>query len=611
MEIASGALNAHAIASLILTVFALFLFSRERIPLETSSLFVVVLLTIGFTLFPYTSAEGVALSPTSFFSGFGHQALIAVCALMIVGHGLVRTGALEPVGRVLARLWGYSPFLSLFVALVVAALLSAFVNNTPIVVLLLPILVTVANRTKTSVSGTLMPISFATILGGMLTTIGTSTNLLVVSVAADLGLKEIGMFDFFVPGLVMAGVGVLYLWLVAPRLLPARGALVDDDSPRIFTAHLLIPEDGDCAGLTVREIIDKTDGCIQITRIRRSKQNYVFPLPDATVRGGDRLLVRDTPQKLKEYESLLGGQLFSSGKLVDEENPLTDPDQHMAELVVDRGSPLVRRTLNEIRFLHSYQVAVIAIHRKGRVLEEMPDGIGKVKLRLGDVLLIQGPGENIEDIRRSGQLLVLDATTELPHSHRAHRALWVMAAVIVVAALGILPIAISAVCGALLMMFTNCLTWRDVQRALSVQVVLIVVASLALGNALISTGATDWLASGFVKIAAYLPIHGLFAGLVLLMAILTNVVSNNAAAVIGTPIAVSIAQQLGLPPEAFVLAVLFGANMSFATPMAYQTNLLVMNTGSYSFMDFVRVGVPLTVILWLTISWLLPQMYGF
>ncbi|MCV6605797.1 MAG: SLC13 family permease, partial [Porticoccaceae bacterium] len=160
-------------------------------------------------------------------------------------------------------------------------------------------------------------------------------------------------------------------------------------------------------------------------------------------------------------------------------------------------------------------------------------------------------------------------------------------------------------------MFTHCLTWRDVQRALSVQVVLIVVASLALGNALISTGATAWLASGFVKIAAYLPIHGLFAGLVLLMAILTNVVSNNAAAVIGTPIAISIAQQLGLPPEAFVLAVLFGANMSFATPMAYQTNLLVMNTGSYSFMDFVRVGVPLTVILWLTISWLLPLMYGF
>ena len=603
--------NAHAIASLLLTLAALFLFSRERIPLETSSLVVVVVLTIGFTVFPFVDMEGSQLNPASFFSGFGHQALVAVCALMIVGHGLVRTGALEPVGRWLARLWKFSPFLSLFATLLVAAVLSAFVNNTPIVVLLLPILMAVASRTKTSVSGTLMPVGFATILGGMLTTIGTSTNLLVVSVAADLGLKEIGMFDFFVPGTVMLGVGVLYLWLVAPRLLPARGALADDTSPRIFTAHISIPEGSFCDGKVIRDIIEKAEGRIQITRIRRSKQNHVFPLPDAKVRAGDRLLVRDTPQNLKEFETLLGGQLFSSGKVVDEENPLTEPDQHMAELVIDRGSPMVRRTLNEMRFLHSYQVAVIAIHRKGRVLEAMPEGIGKVKLRLGDVLLIQGPGDNIEEIKRNGQFLVLDATTELPHSHRAPRALWIMAGVVVAAALGVLPVAISATCGALLMLFTNCLSWRDVQRALSVQVVLIVVASLALGNALTVTGATDYLAASFLSITNGMPVRVLFAGLVLLMAVLTNIVSNNAAAVIGTPIAISIAQQLGLPAEAFVLAVLFGANMSFATPMAYQTNLLVMNAGSYSFKDFVRVGVPLTVLLWLVISWLLPQMYGF
>lgn len=611
MESLAAVPNAHAIASLILTLLALFLFSRERIPLETSSLLVVVILTIGFTMYPYEDADGEVLSPTSFFSGFGHQALVAVCALMIVGHGLVRTGALEPMGRWLARLWGFSPFLSLFATLVVAAILSAFVNNTPIVVLLLPILIAVATRTKTSVTGTLMPIGFATILGGMLTTIGTSTNLLVVSVAADLGLDQIGMFDFFVPGMVLMAVGVLYLWLVAPRLLPPHKALADDTSPRIFTAHLSIPEGSFCDGKVIRDVIEKTAGRIQITRIRRSKQTHVFPLPDAKLRAGDRLLVNDTPANLKELETLLGAQLFSSGKVVDEENPLTAPDQHMAELVIDRGSPMVHRTLNDMRFLHSYQVAVIAIHRKGRVLESMPEGIGRVKLRLGDVLLIQGPGDNIDDIKRNGQLLVLDATTELPHSHRAPRALWIMAAVVVAAALGVVPISISATCGALLMIFTNCLSWRDVQRALSAQVVLIVVASLALGNALISTGATDYLAVSFLAITDGMSVHAIFAGLVLLMAILTNIVSNNAAAVIGTPIAISIAQQLGVPEEAFVLAVLFGANMSFATPMAYQTNLLVMNAGSYSFKDFVRVGVPLTLLLWAVISWLLPRMYGF
>lgn len=610
MEVFPAFPNAHAIATLLLTLFALFLFSRERIPLETSSLLVVVILTLGFTFFPYADEDG-ELKASSFFLGFGHQALIAVCGLMIVGYGLVRTGALEPVGRALAKLWSFSPFFSLLVTLIVSGLLSAFVNNTPIVVLLLPILVSVAVRTKSSVSGVLMPMGFATILGGMATTIGTSTNLLVVSVARDLGLEEIRMFDFFVPAMVLMGVGVLYLWLIAPRLLPNRATLMEDSSPRIFTAHLSIPEESFCDGKVIRDIIEKSGGRMQINRIRRGKQTDIFPLPDAQVVAGDRLVVRDTPDNLKEYETVLGAKLFSSGLLVDEENPLSEPDQHLAELVIDRGSPLVHRTLNEMRFLQSYQVAVIAIHRKGKPVEFSSGGIGRVRLRLGDVLLIQGPGDKIEEVKRGGDFLVLDSTRELPHSHRAPRALLIMAGVITAAALGIVPIAISALCGALLMLFSNCLSWQDLQRALSVQVILIVVASLALGSALTETGATEYIASCFVSAAGGVSPKVLFIGLILLMAVLTNVVSNNAAAVIGTPIAVSIAQQLGLPPEAFVLAVLFGANMSFATPMAYQTNLLVMNAGNYTFSDFVRVGLPLTLLLCGVIGWLLPTMYGF
>ncbi|WIO73115.1 SLC13 family permease [Porticoccaceae bacterium LTM1] len=610
MEVFPAFPNTHAIATLLLTLFALFLFSRERIPLETSSLFVIVILTLGFTFFPYADEDG-ELKASSFFAGFGHQALIAVCGLMVVGYGLVRTGALEPVGRALAKLWSFSPFFSLLVTLIVSGLLSAFVNNTPIVVLLLPILVSVAVRTKSSVSGVLMPMGFATILGGMATTIGTSTNLLVVSVARDLGLEEIQMFDFFVPAMVLMGVGTLYLWLIAPHMLPNRATLMEDSSPRIFTAHLSVPEESFCDGKVIRDILEKSGGRMQITRIRRGKQTDIFPLPDAQVLAGDRLVVRDTPDNLKEYETVLGAKLFSSGLLVDEENPLSEPDQHLAELVIDRGSPLVHRTLNEMRFLQSYQVAVIAIHRKGKPVEFSDGGIGRVRLRLGDVLLIQGPGEKIEEVKRGGDFLVLDSTRELPHSHRAPRALLIMAGVIVFAALGIVPIAISALCGALLMLFANCLSWQDLQRALSVQVILIVAASLALGSALTETGATEYIASCFVSAASGFPPKALFIALILLMAVLTNVVSNNAAAVIGTPIAVSIAQQLGLPPEAFVLAVLFGANMSFATPMAYQTNLLVMNAGNYTFSDFVRVGLPLTLILCGVIGWLLPTMYGF
>jgi di/tricarboxylate transporter len=322
-------------------------------------------------------------------------------------------------------------------------------------------------------------------------------------------------------------------------------------------------------------------------------------------------LVRDTPSALKEFERVLGATLYSKGNLVSDDNPLSDDQQHLAELVIDRGSPMIHRSLNEAHFSDVYQLVTLAIHRKGKVLENMPQGIAKTPLRLGDVLLVQGSNENIDEVKRRGHFLVLDATTELPSTKYAPRAILIMAMTILAAALGLVPIAISAVAGSLAMVLTNCLKWQDIQRALSAQVILIVVASLALGTALTQTGATMYVAQQFVQVTEGMPDRVIFSSLMLLMAILTNIVSNNAAAVIGTPIAISIATQLGLPPEAFVLAVLFGANMSYATPMAYQTNLLVMNAGGYTFMDFVKAGVPLTIIVWLAFSFIVPVMYGF
>ena len=232
--------DAHGIAVLVLVVVALALFTRECIPLETSSLAVLVLLVAGFELFPYSVIDTVYKKPlhaTDFFLGFGHEALIAVCALMVAGQGLVRTGALEPIGRSLSRLWSVSPHLSLLFTLLIGAVLSAFVNNVPIVVLLLPILISVALRTGKSATGILLPMGFATLVGGMSTTIGTSTNLLVISVAADLGLRRLGMFDFFVPAALAGGAAILYLWLIAPLMLPVRQAPMEDISPRLFSGH--------------------------------------------------------------------------------------------------------------------------------------------------------------------------------------------------------------------------------------------------------------------------------------------------------------------------------------------------------------------------------------
>ncbi|AZG75268.1 SLC13 family permease [Shewanella livingstonensis] len=602
--------DVHALAVLLLVLLALFLFTRESIAIETSSLFILTMLSIGFTVFPYVNAQGQQLEALQFFSGFGHEALVAVCALMIAGSGLVRTGALVPLGRILARLWRVSPVLSMLLTLLIGAFLSAFVNNVPIVVLLLPILISVSLRTGAPASGVLMPMGFATLVGGMSTSIGTSTNLLVVSVAADMGLRRLQMFDFFIPAAIVAGIAIVYLWLIAPRLLPARKAILSDTSPRIFSAQLVILEDGFSVGKTLSELTEKTSGLLEVSRIMRGNGTYVIPLPDAQIQVGDRLMVSDTPDNLKELESALEAMLYVGDNPVDEDHPLSGEGQQIAEIVVMQGSPLLGMTLRQVNFYERYQLIVLAIHRGESSVETLREKIAQARLRIGDVLLVQGKQDTIADIKRAGELLVLDATADLPHTDKALTALLIMAGIILVSAFWDVPIAISAVGGVLLMLVTRCLTWQHASMALSTQVILIVAASLAMGAALLKTGGAEYLAQVFVALTAGASPALIVSGLMLLMAILTNIVSNNAAAVIGTPIAISIAQQLQVDPEPFVIAVLFGANMSYATPMAYKTNLLVMHAGGYKFMDFVRVGVPLTIIVWVSLSLLLPVMYS-
>jgi di/tricarboxylate transporter len=602
--------DVHALAVLLLVLLALFLFTRESIAIETSSLFILAVLSIGFTVFPYINAQGQHLEALQFFSGFGHEALVAVCALMIAGNGLVRTGALVPLGRILARLWRVSPVLSMLLTLLIGAFLSAFVNNVPIVVLLLPILISVSLRTGAPASGVLMPMGFATLVGGMSTSIGTSTNLLVVSVAADMGLRRLQMFDFFVPAAIVAGIAIVYLWLIAPRLLPARKAILSDTSPRIFSAQLVILEDGFSVGKTLTELTEKTSGLLEVSRIMRGSGTYIVPLPDAQIQAGDRLMVNDTPDNLKELESALEAMLYVGDNPVDEEHPLSGEGQQIAEIVVMQGSPLLGMTLRQVNFYNRYQLMVLAIHRGESSVETLREKIAQARLRIGDVLLVQGNQDTIGEIKRAGELLVLDATADLPHTDKALTALLIMAGIILVSAFGGVPIAISAVGGVLLMLITRCLTWQHASMALSTQVILIVAASLAMGAALLKTGGAEYLAQVFVALTAGASSAVIVSGLMLLMAIMTNIVSNNAAAVIGTPIAISIAQQLQVDPEPFVIAVLFGANMSYATPMAYKTNLLVMHAGGYKFIDFVRVGVPLTIIVWLSLSLLLPVIYS-
>jgi di/tricarboxylate transporter len=608
--------NNHALAALILTVVALYLFRREDIRLESSCLLVLIIVTVIFEVFPYHQVggenDGKQLKGVQMFYGFGHEALISVCALMIAGHGLVRTGALEPVGRLLGRLWKVSPQFSLLVTLLIAAVLSAFMNNTPIVVLLLPILISVSVRNNTSPSGMLMPMGFATLVGGMSTTFGTSTNLLVVAVAAEQGMRPLGLFDFVVPASVAGVVAIIYLWLIAPKMLPPRESILKSGEPRLFTAHLTIEENGFAVGKKLSDVIEHTNGSLKAERIQRAgggeSDIRIMPMPDVVLQAGDRIRVSDTADNLKDYEKSLGAQLFVGKQQIDDEHPLTAADQQLVEVVVVPGSPLAGSTLKNIRFIDQYKLAAVALHRGGKEID-LYKKLGNVTLQVGDILLVQGARSQILEMKKKGDLLILDATTDLPHTSKAPVALGIMGLVILLAAIGLVPIAISALIGVMLMLATRCIDWFDAGRALSTQVILIVVASLALGEALMKTGGANYLAQVFLYLTSGLHPAVILSALMLLLAILTNIVSNNAAAVIGTPIAISVAAQLNLDPEPFVIAVLFGANLSYATPMAYKTNLLVMNAGGYHFSDFMRIGIPLGLIMWVTLSFFIPFYY--
>ena len=294
----------------------------------------------------------------------------------------------------------------------------------------------------------------------------------------------------------------------------------------------------------------------------------------------------------------------------DLEKPLGEVNQYLAEIVITRDSPLYLRTLSEVSLGSSAGLLPLAVHRARAPGQKEVADPASVLLRAGDVVLVQGTRSALDAAKDEAKMLIADGTIELPRAHRAKRALFVLLFVIGVAALGLLPISISALIGVGVMVALGCLSWGDVGRSLPIAIIMLIVASLAMGKALVATGMAEFLAFALVGAAGDLPIPLILSAFILIMAVMTNIVSNNAAAVIGTPIAIAAAQQLGVDPLPFVLAVLFGANMSFATPFGYQTNLLILSTGGYRFTDFLKAGVPLIVILWIGFSIVLPVWYG-
>ena len=590
----------HAIAVLGIAALTFWLFASERLPIQTSALVALLALMLLFGIFPY-EAEGRELGPEAFLAGFGHTALVTICCLMVLGRGLVATGALEPFARALSRLWNFAPQLAFLLLLMFCMAVSGVLNDTPIVVLMMPVLLSVAARTNTSASHTLLPMNYAVLIGGMATTIGTSTNLLVVGIAADLGVPAFSLFEFVPIVAVAAAVALPYLWLVAPRLLPTSDTGARRAARLSFDAVLDVTPGSYADGRELRSVLKRASG-MRVVRILRAG-NELVRLPTQSLRANDRLVVADTPEQLREHAAVLGAAL----RATQPRDPGDPAAQTLSQVLITEESELTGTSTGVARFVNEHRLAVIGVHRPGR---EGPLDPATTALRPGDVLLVQGPAERVDMLKSASGVLVLDATLTLPHTRKAPVALLIMAGVIFLAATKLLPMVLAAALGVAFLMLTGCLRWQEATDALSSNVIMIVVASLALGVALTATGSIAAAGHGLAAVGAYLNPVFILAALMLFMAVVTNFVSNNAAAIVGTPVAFVMATTLGVDPRPFVLAVLFGCNLSYATPMGYQTNLLVMAAADYRFNDFVRVGLPLLIMMWVTLTYMLARTYG-
>ncbi len=595
-----------------LIVVSLVLYATEKVPLEVTSLGVLCGLLVIFYILPVPDADGAnRLDAVTLFSGFANPALIAVLALLVVGDALERTGALDQGAAMVIAAGRGSETGTMVMALGAILVVSAILNNIPVVVIFIPIMQAIALRLGKRPSRLMMPLSFAAMLGGMTTLIGSSTNLLVSSGLVQLGEAPFGFFDFTVPGIVLAVAGLIYLLTVAPFLLPDREDMASSltrDSRR-FIAQLTVTSNSKVngAGFEGGRLSEYPD--TMILMVQREEHAYLPPFEGITLEPDDVLVVAATRDVLAEVARTDSDALHP--RLTDESagaGRWTLGGQMLAETMVKPGSSMIGRTLEGIRFRYAHHCIVIGIQRRSHLLRQR---LTEIQLEAGDELLLQGLPEDIEALRGNHDVLLMEwSAAKLPAAHHAKRAGAIFFGVVALAAAGVVPIAIAALTGAVAMVATGVINIRDAMRALDRQLVFLIATALALGSALQETGGADFLAETMLFAFADSPVAVVLSAFFLLVALLSNVLSTKATAVLFTPIAVGVAHAIGAPVEPFAVAVVFAANCSFASPVGYQTNLLVMGPGRYHFVDFVRAGLPLIFLLWIVFSLFGPWYYG-
>ncbi len=583
--------------------FAIVSFSLDRVPVELTALATLLFLVMIFAVIPGMTGMESPLGFADLLSGFSNPALVAVLSLIIVGQALFQTGALDRPTRRLARSTRLPPWATFAIVLVAAGLLSAFLNNTPVVIMLVPILIGFARERRMAASSLLLPMNFATILGGSLTLIGSSTNLLVADVAGRTAGLKLGFFDITIPGLVVASAGLLYVFLVVPRLVgPRQSEEQSAASGKQFIAEIVLTDDHPLVG--TRAVAGLFPDLLHVTvrLVERGAATHLAPFEDIAFEPGDRIVFGGIRRELAE----LGIIAPPRGDRQSEDTP--QRNLSVAEAIVAPGSRAIGRTPGATGIGVQTGIHVAAVERRGRMSRSR---FSDIRLEAGDVLLVSGTDEAFDKLRNVRDVLLLERSiATLPARADGPRALLVFAAMVVLAATGMVPIAIAALAAAFALIAIGCLNIRQARRAFDGRIFMLVGVSIALASALEMTGGAALLADRLVALTAGGGAAVLLSALFALIAILTNVLSNNATAVLFTPIAVSAAVTTGAPVEPFVIAVIFAANASFATPIAYQTNLLVMGPGGYRFRDFLVSGTPLVVINWIVFTLFATWYYG-
>lgn len=578
---------------------ALFLFSTDYISFDIAAIIIMASLLASGILEP---AEGLA--------GFSNPATLTIAAMFILSEGLHKTGLLNKVGTYFAEKIEDHYWSGLLQLLFFISLCSAFINNTAVVVIFIPVIISVAGRIGVSPSKLLMPLSFAGIFGGICTLIGTSTNILVSSIAEEAGFDPFSMFEFAPVGLIFLAAGFIYLFVIGIRIIPGRRQnqdLTEGYKMQEYLTDVIIEDNSELVGKTLDEKALTKELDLDVLRVFKADSDSSAQRSDIIIEAGDILRIRGSA---KEIDKLLASNKLS----LKPTQKWTDVDlEHgrdaLVEAAVAPDSSLEGKTLNSVNFYERFGAVPLAIRQHGKIQQE---DLGNLKLSGGNSLLLSISRDRIQEIEQDRSfVLASEVGISRFRTDKTYMALSIIAAVVGLAALNILPIVVSAIMGVIAMILTGCLTSEEAYKAVNWKVILLLAGVIPLGTAMDKTGAAVLMADQMIYLLSGIGPRAVLSGFFLLTMAITAIMSNNASAALLAPIAIETANALNVNAEPFLFAVTFAASLSFITPFGYQTNTLIYGAGQYEFTDFTKVGLPLNIIFWILATIFIPMVWSF